>query len=194
MDPTWFLQRTDVPTKLRERMEAKGLADDPRYGPAIEAVEQYLALGGRLVWGDLTPELLGRTLAQGMPILTGTNGTYLYQCMRETDAGPDDIRGEVERGRQLPAEAAVHLLPAHQAASSSSITSAAERIGRGLDFTQRLCIAFSAIGASCSRFTPTSRKVAGWPMARISPATASAALPPSLPLPGLISRSWGTSV
>ncbi len=73
MDPTWFQQSTDVLAKLKERMEAKDLADDPRYGPAIGAVEQYLALGGRLVWGDLTPELLGRTLAQGMPILTAVH-------------------------------------------------------------------------------------------------------------------------
>jgi hypothetical protein len=94
MDPTWFQQPTDVPAKLRERMKAKGLADDPRYGLALVAVEQYLELGGRLVWGDLTPALLEHTLAQGMPIVTGTNGTYLYQCMRETDAGPDDVRGD----------------------------------------------------------------------------------------------------
>jgi hypothetical protein len=94
MDPTWFQQPTDVLTKLKARIEAKRLAADARYGPAIEAVEQYLARGGRLVWGDLTPELLESVLVQGMPILTGTNGTYLYQCMRETDAGPDDIRGD----------------------------------------------------------------------------------------------------
>jgi len=94
MDPTWFQQPTDVLAKLRLRVEAKGLRDDPRYGPALEAVEQYVTLGGRLVWGDLTPELIGRTLARGMPILTGTNGTYLYQCARETDAGADDVRGD----------------------------------------------------------------------------------------------------
>jgi len=46
------------------------------------------------VWGDLTPELIGRTLAKGTPLLTGTNGTYLYQCSRETDDGPDDVRGD----------------------------------------------------------------------------------------------------
>ena len=40
--------------------EAKGLTDDPRYGPALEAVEQYVQLGGRFVWGDLTPELIAQ--------------------------------------------------------------------------------------------------------------------------------------
>jgi len=33
-------------------------------------------------------------MKNGTPLLTGTNGTYLYQCSRETDAGPDDVRGE----------------------------------------------------------------------------------------------------
>jgi len=94
MDPTWFQQPTDVLAKLEARVKAKGLSDDSRFGPALEAVRQYIKLGGKLVWGDLTPELIAKTLADGMPILTGTNGTYLYQCARETDAGPDDVRGD----------------------------------------------------------------------------------------------------
>jgi hypothetical protein len=93
-DPTWFQEPTNLAGKLKARAEAKGLAGDPRYGPALEALEQYLALGGRVVWGDLTPEIIGKSLAQGSPLLTGTNGTYLYQCMRETEDGPDDVRGE----------------------------------------------------------------------------------------------------
>jgi len=60
----------------------------------MESVEQYIGLGGRLEWGDLSPALLGRMLGQGTPILTGTNGTYLYQCARETETGPDDVRGD----------------------------------------------------------------------------------------------------
>jgi hypothetical protein len=94
MDPTWFQKPTDVMAKLRARAAAKGLLDDPRYGPAVEAVEEYVKLGGKLVWGDLTPKLIAETLAKGFPILTGTNGTYLYQCMRETEAGPDDVNGD----------------------------------------------------------------------------------------------------
>jgi hypothetical protein len=94
MDPTWFQQPTDVLAKLKARSVAKGLADDPRYGPAMQACEQYVQLGGKLVWGDLTPELIGSTLAKNLPILTGTNGTYLYQCARETEHGPDDVRGD----------------------------------------------------------------------------------------------------
>jgi len=93
-DPTWFQQPTDVLAKLKARAAAKGLQADSRYGPAMQAVEQYVELGGKLVWGDLSPELIGKTLASGTPLLTGTNGTYLYQCARETDEGSDDVRGE----------------------------------------------------------------------------------------------------
>jgi len=94
MDPTWFQQPTDLAAKLRARMIAKGLMDDPRYAHAVDAAERYLKLGGKFVWGDLTPELLGKVLSDGNPLLTGANGTYLYQCVRETEAGPDDIRGD----------------------------------------------------------------------------------------------------
>ena len=94
IDPTWFQQPTDLRAKIRARFEAKNLVNDPRYGPALEAVERYLDLGGQYQWGDLTPELIAKTLDDGMPLLTGTNGTYLYQCARETEAGPDDVRGD----------------------------------------------------------------------------------------------------
>ena len=94
MDPTWFARPTDLLAKLKARAAARGFDADPRYGPAMQAVERYLELGGEVVWGDLSPELIATQLANGTPLLTGTNGTYLYQCSRETDDGPDDIRGE----------------------------------------------------------------------------------------------------
>ena len=94
MDPTWFAQPTDLLAKLKARAAAKRFDADPRYGPAMEAVERYLELGGKVVWGDLSPQLIATQMANGTPLLTGTNGTYLYQCSRETDEGPDDIRGE----------------------------------------------------------------------------------------------------
>jgi hypothetical protein len=94
LDPTWFQQPTDILAKLKARWKAKDLMSDPRYGPAIEAGTEYLERGGGLVWGDLTPELIGQRLSYGNPLLTGTNGTYLYQCSRETEAGLDDVAGE----------------------------------------------------------------------------------------------------
>lgn len=93
-DPTWFQQPTDLRAKLEARARAKGLRDDPRYAPALLALDECLERGGRVHWGDLTPELLGRVLGQGVPLLTGTNGTYLYQCARETEAGADDVAGD----------------------------------------------------------------------------------------------------
>lgn len=94
VDPTWFQQPTDLLAKLNARFEAKGYMTDERYGPALQAIEQYIKLGGKFVWGDLSPDLIRRTLLKGTPLLTGTNGTYLYQCSRETASGPDDIHGD----------------------------------------------------------------------------------------------------
>lgn len=92
-DPTWFKEETDLAGKLRARMQAKGLVADARYGKALEASERYLALGGRVHWGDLTPKLIYNVLKKKCPILAGVNGTYLYQCSRETAAGADDVGG-----------------------------------------------------------------------------------------------------
>ncbi|MCO6455776.1 MAG: hypothetical protein J5I93_10815 [Pirellulaceae bacterium] len=93
-DPTWFAQKTDYIAKLRARLQTLGLEHDPRYGKALEGLEEYFALGGRVHWRDLTPRLIGSIIERKAPILTGTNGTYLYQCARETAAGPDDVCGE----------------------------------------------------------------------------------------------------
>jgi len=93
-DPTWFQKPTDLGAKLRARLVAKGLAGSPRYVEAVAAAEEYLALGGKLHWGDLTPRMIGGVLKRGIPILTGTNGTFLYQCSRETPQGSDDVGGD----------------------------------------------------------------------------------------------------
>jgi len=93
-DPTWFQQPTDIGAKIRARATAKGLLSDPRYGPALRAIEAYVALGGGLHWGDLSPAVLARILGEGTPLLTGTDGTYLYQCIRDSEEGPDDVKGE----------------------------------------------------------------------------------------------------
>jgi hypothetical protein len=93
-DPTWFQKPTDLRAKLRARFEAKQLFDTPRFAEAFRAVDEYLDRKGGVVWTDLTPRRIGRVLALGVPILAGTNGTYLYQCSRETEKGPDDVAGE----------------------------------------------------------------------------------------------------
>jgi hypothetical protein len=93
-DPTWFQAKVDLAAKLEARAAAKGLLDDPRYGPMITAAREYLDRGGRVRWRELTPRALGAVLGQGHPLMAGTNGTYLYQAMRETSEGPDDVKGD----------------------------------------------------------------------------------------------------
>ena len=93
-DPTWFQQPTDIVAKLRARMDAKRMWDNPRYACAFQAAEELFALGGKIHWRDLTPRVIGSVLEQRVPLLAGTNGTFLYQCSRETAAGPDDVAGD----------------------------------------------------------------------------------------------------
>lgn len=92
-DPTWFQTKTDIAAKLEAQAAARNYLDDPRYGPMVEAAREALRRGARLHWRDLTPRAIGGVLKQGLPLLAGTNGTYLYQCARETADGPDDVRG-----------------------------------------------------------------------------------------------------
>lgn len=94
-DPTWFTGKTDLAAKLRARFEAKGWLKDDRFSLALTALEEYLERGGKVVWGDLSPQRIGGVLERGLPILAGTNGVYLYQCARETEEGPDDVTGDV---------------------------------------------------------------------------------------------------
>jgi hypothetical protein len=94
-DPTWFgSEKTDLAAKLRARFEAKGVAGEDRYRHALAALDEFFELGGQLVWGDLSPQRIQGVLERRLPILAGTNGTYLYQCARETEKGPDDIAGD----------------------------------------------------------------------------------------------------
>jgi hypothetical protein len=93
-DPTWFQAKTDLAAKIEARAAAKGLFDDPRFGPMVRAIREYCDRRGRVHWDELTPRRIGNVLRQGVPILAGTNGTYLYQAMRETPEGVDDVRGD----------------------------------------------------------------------------------------------------
>jgi hypothetical protein len=101
-DPTWFAPRgaarkeatgVDLSERLRRQREAK--AHDFRLGVATEAYLEFLALGGRLEWRDLTAGLLRKYLRRGAPILTGLSSTYLYQEPREVPPHdrPDDLQG-----------------------------------------------------------------------------------------------------
>jgi hypothetical protein len=93
-DPTWFTTPgLDLSERLRQQREIK--RDDTKLARATEAYLEYLALGGKLVWKDLTAKLLRKHLRRGVPILTGLSSTYLYQEKREVPPAdrPDDVAG-----------------------------------------------------------------------------------------------------
>jgi hypothetical protein len=94
-DPTWFHSETTV--KLRKSLQAqKEFKSSPKLHKATEAYLEYLNLGGRIRFEDLTKQLVRKYLNRSIPILTGLSATYLYRSAREY--GPEDehdsIRGE----------------------------------------------------------------------------------------------------
>lgn len=97
-DPTWFsTPGIDLAKKLRAQARVK---ESKRLKTATKGYLEFLRLGGRIAFEDLTDELLFGPLSRGTPILTGLSATYLYRCPREIDGkGPgrasefDDVRG-----------------------------------------------------------------------------------------------------
>ena len=92
-DPTWFTTPgTDLAAKLSQQLKARPQA---KLKVATNAYLEFLRLGGRIHFQDLTSSLIRRYLKQGKPVLCGLSATYLYHCAREY--GPnldyDDIRG-----------------------------------------------------------------------------------------------------
>jgi hypothetical protein len=93
-DPTWFVPgRVPLTERVAQRAEA---ARSQRLRTACKAYQEYLALGGRVHFEDLTPDLIRRHLKAEMPILTGLSATYLYRTAREFGPNdePDDVRGD----------------------------------------------------------------------------------------------------
>lgn len=91
-DPSWFAGKVDLAAKLEAQRQAKA---DRRLAVASRGYLEFLKLGGRIRFGDLTRSLVRRLLADGQPVLTGLSATYLYRSMREwgPDDEDDDIRG-----------------------------------------------------------------------------------------------------
>lgn len=93
-DPTWLLPGGP---DLREQLQAQMLfKDDPKLHAASRGYLQFLELGGKLCFEDLTLDLIRRYVKKELPIITGLSATYLYRTPREY--GPqgeyDDVRGE----------------------------------------------------------------------------------------------------
>ncbi len=94
-DPTWFsLDFHELRGKLLAQATLK--KDDKRLHAAARGYIDFLALGGRLRFEDLSRSLIRGALRKSLPIITGLSSTYLYRSMREygPDCRDDDLRGE----------------------------------------------------------------------------------------------------
>jgi hypothetical protein len=92
-DPTWFTERVVLADKLAAQLGAR---KHPKIRLASRGYLDFLALGGRIRFGDLTSSTLRAPLARGLPILTGLSATYLHRSMRELPetSCDDDLRGD----------------------------------------------------------------------------------------------------
>ncbi|MFT6892395.1 MAG: hypothetical protein ACJASY_004455 [Halioglobus sp.] len=92
-DPSWFAsQDIDIAGRLARQAEVK---QDNKLQHATHGYIEFLKLGGKLLYVDLTAHLLRGIIRQRLPVLTGLSSTYLYNERRvygEFDT-PDDIRG-----------------------------------------------------------------------------------------------------
>lgn len=92
-DPTWF--DPGVPDLAERLLAQRQIKPDDKLHAATDGYLEFMALGGKLRFEDLTSALMRRYLRRGAPILTGLSATFLYRSAREY--GPkcdyDDIRG-----------------------------------------------------------------------------------------------------
>lgn len=94
-DPTWFHPHDrDLRTKLIAQASIK--RDNSRLQEATGGYLQFLEMGGKIYFEDLTRSLIRWYLRKNIPIITGLSSTYLYQTMREhgVEGIDDDLRGE----------------------------------------------------------------------------------------------------
>ncbi len=92
LDPTWFAQPTSIAEKLEAQMAAK---QDPKLRLASRGYLDFLRLGGRLRFGDLTSSTLRAPLRRQIPVLTGLSATFLHRTTREVPGTnqDDDVLG-----------------------------------------------------------------------------------------------------
>lgn len=92
-DPTWF--EAGDPGRLIEKLASRlKNRSERKLRWAIQAYINFLELGGRLQFEDLTRSLIRRYLTQSRPILTGLSATYLYRSAREIESRYDDVNGD----------------------------------------------------------------------------------------------------
>ena len=92
-DPTWFTERVSIEAKLAAQLAAR---KHPKILLASRSYLEFLRLGGRIRFGDLTSSTLRAPLRRQLPILTGLSATYLHRSMRELPetSQDDDLRGD----------------------------------------------------------------------------------------------------
>jgi hypothetical protein len=89
-DPTWFAQDVDLAAKLERQRKAKR---STRLGHITEDYLEFLSLGGRPRFVDLSRSLIRGLLRRRLPIIAGLSATYLYRAAREF--GPHDRPDDV---------------------------------------------------------------------------------------------------
>lgn len=93
-DPTWFdpSRNIDLGERLNLQMKTK---KDAKLMSASKAYIEFLNLGGKVLFKDLSRSLIRSYLKRNIPLITGLSSTYLYRSMREfgPDDEDDDIRG-----------------------------------------------------------------------------------------------------
>lgn len=94
-DPTWFEDHS-LPSSDRLVMQAEN-KPTAKLQSATQGYLEFLRLGGKVRFRDLSPQLIRSYLRRDIPILTGLSSTYLYHSKRENPETcvDDDIRGEV---------------------------------------------------------------------------------------------------
>lgn len=98
-DPSWFKHGEVSSEKLIAKLEAQiQYKQDPCIVQSSIAYQQYVKMGGIVLFRTLNVKLLQNYFKQKIPILTGLSATYLYSSAREhfTPEGIsiyDDIRG-----------------------------------------------------------------------------------------------------
>jgi hypothetical protein len=92
-DPTWFVEPASIEQKLEAQLAAR---KHPKIRLATRGYLDFLRLGGRLRFGDLTSSKIRAPLQRQLPVLTGLSATYLHRSMRELPETnkDDDLRGD----------------------------------------------------------------------------------------------------
>ena len=91
-DPTWFdLDVASLVDRLRRRRQA---VSGEKLMWAITGYMKFLELGGELRFSELSERTLAAILAQGHPVVTGLNASYLWRTPRERHGEYDDIGGD----------------------------------------------------------------------------------------------------